>query len=72
MTISFDDVVAPPKKTELLAAAENRAMAVQDQYDDGLITDAERRQELVEIWTRTTDEVAEAMKEHFRPRTRCS
>ena len=38
---------------------------MQNQYDDGLITDAERRQELIEIWTRTTDEVAEAMKEYF-------
>ena len=65
VTISFDDVVAPPKKAELLEEAEKRAAAVQDQYDDGLITDAERRQELIEIWTRTTDEVAEAMKEHF-------
>jgi len=65
VTISFDDVVAPPKKAELMAAAEVRAEAVQDQYDDGLITDAERRQELIEIWTRTTDEVAEAMKEYF-------
>ena len=65
VTISFDDVVAPPKKAELLEEAEKRAAAVQDQYDDGLITDAERRQELIEIWTRTTDEVAEAMKENF-------
>jgi DNA-directed RNA polymerase subunit beta' len=65
VTISFDDVVAPPKKAELLEEAEQRAAAVQDQYDDGLITDSERRQELIEIWTRTTDEVAEAMKEHF-------
>ncbi len=65
VTISFDDVVAPPRKAELLEEAEKRAAAVQDQYDDGLITDSERRQELIEIWTRTTDEVAEAMKEHF-------
>ncbi len=65
VTISFDDVVAPPKKAQLLEEAEKRAASVQDQYDDGLITDAERRQELIEIWTRTTDEVAEAMKEHF-------
>ena len=65
VTISFDDVVAPPQKNELLAAAELKAQAVQDQFDDGLITDSERRQELIEIWTRTTDEVAEAMKKHF-------
>jgi DNA-directed RNA polymerase subunit beta' len=67
VTISFDDVVAPPQKDELLGRAEDRARAVQDQFDDGLITDAERRQELIEIWTRTTDEVAEAMKAHFPP-----
>jgi DNA-directed RNA polymerase subunit beta' len=65
VTISFDDVVAPPRKAELLEEAERRAAAVQDQFDDGLITDSERRQELIEIWTRTTDEVAEAMKDHF-------
>ena len=65
MTISIDDVVAPPKKAEFMAAAEVRAETVQDQYDDGLITDDERRQELIEIWTRATDEVAEAMKENF-------
>jgi DNA-directed RNA polymerase subunit beta' len=65
VTISFDDVVAPPKKAQLLEEAETRAAAVQDQFDDGLITDSERRQELIEIWTRTTDEVAEAMKENF-------
>jgi DNA-directed RNA polymerase subunit beta' len=65
VTISFDDVVAPPRKAQLLEEAEVRAAAVQDQFDDGLITDSERRQELIEIWTRTTDEVAEAMKENF-------
>jgi DNA-directed RNA polymerase subunit beta' len=65
VTISFDDVVAPPRKAELLEDAEKRAAAVQEQFEDGLITDSERRQELIEIWTRTTDEVAEAMREYF-------
>ncbi len=65
VTISFDDVIAPPKKADLMAAAEARAAAVQDQYEDGLITDVERRSELIEIWNRTTDEVADAMKVNF-------
>jgi len=65
VTISIDDVVTPPQKAELLAAAEERAAKVQAQYERGLITDSERRQELIEIWTRATDEVARAMQDHF-------
>ncbi|MFY9331646.1 MAG: DNA-directed RNA polymerase subunit beta' [Candidatus Nanopelagicales bacterium] len=68
VTISIDDVITPPQKAELLAAAEERAEKVQKQYERGLITDSERRQELIEIWTRATDEVARAMQDHF-PRT---
>jgi len=65
VTISFSDVIAPPAKAALLANAEEKAVKVQTQYERGLITDAERRQELIEIWTRATDEVAKAMQENF-------
>ncbi|MCH1463190.1 MAG: DNA-directed RNA polymerase subunit beta' [Candidatus Nanopelagicales bacterium] len=65
VTISFSDVVAPPAKAGLLASAEEKASKVQQQYERGLITDSERRQELIEIWTRATDEVARAMQENF-------
>ena len=68
VTISFSDVIAPPAKAGLLASAEEKADKVQKQYERGLITDSERRQELIEIWTRATDEVAKAMQENF-PRT---
>ena len=65
VTISFSDVVAPAAKAELLANAEEKAAKVQQQYERGLITDSERRQELIEIWTRATDEVARAMQDNF-------
>ncbi|MBM3668599.1 MAG: DNA-directed RNA polymerase subunit beta' [Actinobacteria bacterium] len=68
VTISISDVITPPEKSEVLGAAEEKAAKVQQQYDRGLITDSERRQELIEIWTRATDEVAKAMQDHF-PRT---
>jgi DNA-directed RNA polymerase subunit beta' len=68
VTISIEDVVTPPRKAEILAGAEERAEEKERQYDKGLITDNERRQELIEIWTRATDEVAEAMKDNF-PKT---
>jgi DNA-directed RNA polymerase subunit beta' len=65
VTISIEDVVTPPRKAELLANAEDKALKVQTQFERGLITDLERRQELIEIWTRATDEVADAMRENF-------
>ena len=68
VTISIEDVVTPPDKAEILERYEARAEKVQSQYERGLITDDERRQELIEIWTKATNEVAEAMEENF-PKT---
>ena len=68
VTISISDVISPPRKAELLGVAEEKAEKVEKQYARGLITDSERRQELIEIWTRATDDVAKAMQENF-PRT---
>jgi len=65
VTISFADVVAPAAKAELLAAAEEKADKIQKQYDRGLIADSERRQELIEVWTDTTNAVAAKMQENF-------
>ncbi|MDR3106991.1 MAG: DNA-directed RNA polymerase subunit beta', partial [Bifidobacteriaceae bacterium] len=68
VTISFSDVVAPASKPEILNRYETLAESVQDQYDEGLITDEERRHELIEIWTKATDEVDKAMRENFPER----
>src|SRR5699024_8634388 len=59
LTIAISDVATPLEKTEILDAYETRANKVQAQYDRGLLTDDERRQELVEIWNEATDKVAE-------------
>ena len=68
VTIAISDVAAPTAKAEILAEHEARATKVQGQYDKGLITDDERRQELIEIWTQATDKVAKAMQENFNSR----
>ncbi|SNS58425.1 DNA-directed RNA polymerase subunit beta' [Micrococcales bacterium KH10] len=65
VTIAISDVATPANKAEILDEAEERALTVQDQYDTGLITDDERRQELIDIWTHATDKVAETMQENF-------
>ncbi|MFZ5870474.1 MAG: DNA-directed RNA polymerase subunit beta' [Actinomycetota bacterium] len=62
-TISISDVVAPTRKQELLEEYEAKAEKVQQQYEMGLITDDERRQELIEIWTQATNDIAKNLEE---------
>ena len=68
MTVSIEDVVTPPRKAEILEVFEEQAAKVQKQFERGLITDDERRQELIEIWTQASNEVAERARD--RPSTR--
>jgi DNA-directed RNA polymerase subunit beta' len=68
ITISKNDVVIPPQKQEILKKYEGEVAEIQDQYDMGLITQEERHELVVEKWTDATDEVAEAMREHFDAR----
>ena len=65
VTIAIGDVATPANKQQILDRYEAQAAKVQDQYDTGLITDDERRQELIEIWTQATNEVDRAMRENF-------
>src|SRR5450830_835214 len=67
VTIAISDVATPAaEKAAILEEHEARAAKVQGQYEKGLITDDERRQELIEIWTQATDKVADAMRANFR------
>jgi DNA-directed RNA polymerase subunit beta' len=65
VTIAIEDVVAPPNKASILDTYEKRADKVQREYERGLITDDERRQELIEIWTHATADVAQDMEAAF-------
>ncbi|WP_061963539.1 DNA-directed RNA polymerase subunit beta' [Demequina aurantiaca] len=65
VTIAISDVVTPQGKQAILDRYETLAAKVQDQYDTGLITDDERRQELIEIWTQATNEVDKEMRAAF-------
>ncbi|MYS84435.1 DNA-directed RNA polymerase subunit beta' [Embleya scabrispora] len=68
VTVSISDVVVPPAKKEILERFEAQAEKVQKQYERGLITKDERQQEQIQIWTKATNEVAEAMNLNF-PKT---
>ncbi|HIZ98393.1 MAG TPA: DNA-directed RNA polymerase subunit beta', partial [Candidatus Janibacter merdipullorum] len=64
-TVAISDVVTPERKPEILSSYEEKATKVQKQYERGLITDDERRQEQIEIWTQATNEVATEMQGNF-------
>jgi DNA-directed RNA polymerase subunit beta' len=65
VTISIDDVVPPPEKEALMKKSEDLAAKVQKNFERGMVSDLERRQELIDIWTKATDEIAQAMEKNF-------
>jgi DNA-directed RNA polymerase subunit beta' len=62
LSIALDDVRTPSDKPQILAEYEERAEKVQNLFAKGVVTDDERRQELIEIWTEATEKVTDAMK----------
>jgi len=65
VTVALSDILTPPNKREIIGGYEKQAAKVQDQFEKGLTTDAERRQELIEIWNKATAEVAKAMEDNL-------
>jgi DNA-directed RNA polymerase subunit beta' len=66
LTVSIDDVKTPKAKKALLDGYEAQADKVENQFRRGIITDGERRQQEVRIWTDATAEVQKAMEAEFK------
>ncbi|MDP9342558.1 MAG: DNA-directed RNA polymerase subunit beta' [Actinomycetota bacterium] len=67
VTLGVEDVTTPKDKAKILDEYEKRAQKVEQQFRKGIITDDERKQELIEIWTQATDDVKDAMEAEFSP-----
>ena len=65
VTVALSDVLTPKNKKEIIAKYEKLADKIQSQYDKGLISDVERRRELVEVWSAATKEVNTEMRAAF-------
>jgi DNA-directed RNA polymerase subunit beta' len=63
VSIGVDDMVVPEQKQKILGAAEHEVKEIQEQYASGLVTNGERYNKVVDIWSRTNDQVAKAMME---------
>jgi DNA-directed RNA polymerase subunit beta' len=59
ISISIDDLEIPEEKKEVIAKAKQEVAKVEDQYRKGVITDGERYNKIIDIWTHTTDEVSD-------------
>src|SRR6266576_31588 len=62
ISVSKNDVVIPPEKEAILEDYEGRVATVEGQHMRGLITDEERHEIIVNLWTEATDSVADAME----------
>ncbi|MGI9318907.1 MAG: DNA-directed RNA polymerase subunit beta', partial [bacterium] len=61
ISIGVDDMVIPASKDALLDVAQKEVVEIQSQYTNGLLTDGERYNKVIDIWTRTSEQVADAM-----------
>ena len=61
VSFGVNDMVVPEEKHSILDDADQEVKEIQDQYASGLVTDGERYNKVVDIWSRTNDQVAKAM-----------
>ncbi len=61
ITIGISDMEIPKEKEEILAAADEKVAQCEEYYDMGLYSDKERYDKVCEIWSETTEEVADAL-----------
>jgi DNA-directed RNA polymerase subunit beta' len=61
VSIGIDDMVVPESKARLVHEAERQVVEVQNQYQEGAITQGERYNKIIEIWNKVTDEVSAEM-----------
>ncbi|TVO70218.1 DNA-directed RNA polymerase subunit beta' [Sedimenticola selenatireducens] len=65
VSIGMNDMTIPKEKGPILASAEREVKEIQNQYASGLVTNGERYNKVVDIWSHTNDQVAKAMMSHL-------
>ena len=63
ITISTSDMVVPESKRELLENTEKQVEKIQKMYRRGFISEEERYEKVIDLWTKTTEDVANALME---------
>ena len=66
-TLAVGDISIPPSKKEIIEQSLKEVELVQRDFRRGLLTEQEQNERIIEIWQKTTDEVAKAVKKHMDP-----
>ena len=69
ISICLDDMIIPDSKKDLISTAESEVAEIEQQYDEGLITDGERYNKVVDIWAQAGDKVAKEMMKGIEKQT---
>ncbi|MFT5136396.1 MAG: DNA-directed RNA polymerase subunit beta' [Arenicella sp.] len=65
ISIGVDDMVVPDEKYEIVDEAEGEVKHIQEQYSSGLLTEGERYNKVVDIWTRASENIANKMMDNL-------
>ena len=65
ISIGVDDMVVPKDKYDIVDDAESEVKHIQEQFSSGLLTDGERYNKVVDIWTRTSENIANKMMDNL-------
>jgi DNA-directed RNA polymerase beta' subunit len=63
VSISADDIIVPDEKAKLIEQSKNKVKELQEQYKKGLLTDQERYNKIIDIWTQTNNELTDKLME---------
>ena len=65
ISIGINDIQIPEKKEDILNEARKEVKSIESQYKQGVITDGERKNKIIDIWTHATDRVSDIMFEEL-------
>ncbi|MBU0474830.1 MAG: DNA-directed RNA polymerase subunit beta' [Bacteroidetes bacterium] len=66
ISISFSDMIVPEEKKAMITDSNKKVAAILDEHDQGFITDAERYNKIIDVWTHTTNNVAKSLMDRIR------
>lgn len=66
LSVSYGDMIIPEEKENLISKADKKVEAILNEHEQGVITDAERYNKIIDVWTHTTNDVARALMDKIR------
>lgn len=66
LSVSFGDMIIPEEKTALITKANKKVDGILNEHEMGVITDAERYNKIIDVWTHTTNDVARALMDKIK------